>query len=147
VRITEATDGACTGGFGGGPGGGPGGGADGEQPEGMPTDMPTDLPEGGRGFGGGAFGQVTAVSATGFTVTAQDETTVEVSVGDATSYTTTVTADASAVAVDRCATALGDTDDTGAVTATSIAVSDPVDGECQIGRGGFRGGAPGQDAS
>lgn len=135
VRISEAQDGECTGGFGGGPGGG-------ERPEGMPTDLPTDLPTdrptdmpgGGRGFGGGTFGAVTAVSATGFTVEAPDSS-VEVTVAAATTYATTATADASAVEVGRCATAQGEADDTGAVTATRISVSDPVDGACSSGRG------------
>lgn len=131
VRIDEpADDGGC--GFGAG---GPGG--DGERPEGAPSDLPSGAPDGvRRGFG--TVGQVSAVSDDAFSVTSQrpgDEDPVEVTVtvdGD-TALTTTAAAKASAVEVGRCVVARGDGDDTGAVTATSISVSDPVDGECQSG--------------
>ena len=149
VRITVATDDGCTGGFGGGPGGGgPGGG---ERPEGAPTDLPSDLPTDrpsdrpGRS-GGGTFGEVTAVSADGFTVSSarpgeDDKTTVDVTVSGDTTYTTNAEADSSALQVGKCVNATGDTDDTGAVTAERISVSDAVDGQCT---GGFviRNGAP-----
>jgi hypothetical protein len=146
VRITAATDGSCTrGGF--------GGGTPGDRPSGAPSGMPTARPSGapgagGRGFGGvGAFGQVKAVSGTGFTVTAQQpgpngdsgqtrEVTVTVSAD--TSYTTTKAATAAALAVGKCVSATGQSDDTGAVAARRISVSDAVNGQCT---GGF-GGAP-----
>lgn len=126
VRITEAgEDGECTGGFGGS--GGPGG----ERPEGMPTDLPTtDRPDGP----GGTAGKVTAVSTTGFTVESA-EVDAEVTVDAETTYSTTTEADAAAAEVGRCVTAAGESDDTGAVTATRISISDPVDGECSAGRG------------
>ncbi|GAA4721847.1 hypothetical protein [Nocardioides conyzicola] len=155
VRITAASDdGTC--GFGGG----------GQRPAGAPSGMPTDRPSGapsgapsggpgggGRGFGGfGTVGEVTAVSATGFTVTATqpgggesaDATSTEVSVtvGDDTTYTTNAKATAAAVKVGACVNALGESDDTGAVAATSISVSQPVDGACTGGFGmGRAGGA------
>jgi hypothetical protein len=134
VRITRANDDdSC--GFGGGPGAG-------ERPEGAPSDMPSGAPGGMRGELG-TIGEVTAVSATGFTVSAtqpgsEDPTDVSVTVGDDTTYTTQAKAQASAVAVGTCVTARGDSDDTGAVAATTISVSDPVDGECAVGFGGFR---------
>ena len=154
VRIIAATDGSCTrGGFGGG-------GA----PSGRPSDLPSDLPSerpggapsggpGGRGFGGfGAFGQVTAVSGTGFTVAQQrfgqdgqdDETTdVAVTVAAATTYTTTQDATATALAVGTCVSATGEADATGAVKAQRISISDAVDGRCAVGFAGFGGGRPG----
>jgi hypothetical protein len=150
VRITAANDDdSC--GFGGGPGGG-------ERPEGAPTDLPSDRPSdmpsgapgGGRG-GFGTIGEVTAVSADGFTVSAtkpggEEATDVSVSVGDDTTYTTQAKAQASAVAVGTCVTARGDSDDTGAVTATTISVSEPVDGQCGAGfGGGFGGGMRGPE--
>ena len=52
---------------------------------------------------------------------------------DATTYTRTVAADASAIVVGQCATARGEADDSGKVTATSITVSAPTDGECSSG--------------
>lgn len=156
VRITEKTDGSCAvgGGFAGGqrPGGAPS-----DMPTDMPTDMPEGMPSGGPGgMGGmGTSGEVTAVSDTGFTVAAtsrdsEETTSVDVTVGSDTTYTTTETATKSALAVGRCVTATGETDDTGAVTAERISVSDPVDGECTtgfVGRGGLPGGAPSQDGA
>ncbi|MFC6043504.1 hypothetical protein [Nocardioides hankookensis] len=145
VRITAANDDdGC--GFGGGqrPDGAPSG-----MPSDMPTDRPSDMPSGGPGGMGGGFGtvgEVTSVSATGFTVSAtqpgsEDASDVSVTVGDDTTYTTQAKAQASAVTVGRCVTARGDSDDTGAVVATTISVSDPVDGQCTggFGGGGMRG--------
>ena len=142
VRITAATDDGCTGGFTGGPGGGgPGGG---ERPEGAPTDLPSDLPTDRPSdlparTGGGTFGEVTAVSADGFTVSStrpgeDDTTTVDVTVSGDTTYTINAEADSSALEVGKCVNATGDADDTGAVTAERISVSDAVDGQCT---GGF----------
>jgi Domain of unknown function (DUF5666) len=135
VRITDATDDGCAGGmqFGGGPGGG-------ERPEGMPADRPsgrpTDMP---ARMGGGTFGEVTAVTADGFTVSStrpgeDDATTVEVTVSADTTYTKNADADSTALKVGRCVNASGDTDGTGAVTADRISVSDATDGQCT---GGF----------
>ncbi|MBA2952227.1 hypothetical protein HZF07_00785 [Nocardioides sp. CGMCC 1.13656] len=129
VRVEEpADDGGC--GFAaGGPDGAPS-----FQPEGTPSDLPSGAPDGvRRGFG--TAGTVSAVAADGFSVTSQrpdEEDPVEVTVtaDDDTTVTTTAAAKASAVEVGRCVVAQGGTDDTGAVTATSISVSDPVDGEC-----------------
>jgi hypothetical protein len=150
VRIMEvADDGGC--GFGGGGGQRPEGAPSGmpsDLPSDLPSDRPSDLPGGGRGFG--TVGEVTAVSGTGFTVSAtqpgaDDATDVGVTVGDDTTYTTNAKAAASAVKVGVCVNAQGDSDDTGAVTATSISVSQPVDGECTggFGMGGMGGGRPG----
>ena len=147
VRVTEASDdGGC--GFGGGGGQRPEGAPSGmpsDMPSDMPTDRPSDMPNGGRGFG--TVGEVTAVSGTGFTVSAtqpgaDDATDVSVTVGDDTTYTTTAKANAAAVEVGVCVNAQGDSDDTGAVTATTISVSRPVDGEC-TGGFGMGGGRPG----
>ncbi|MFJ9388051.1 hypothetical protein ACIRON_04485 [Nocardioides sp. NPDC101246] len=153
VRITEKTDGSCAG------GGGFGGG---QRPEGMPSDMPSDMPEGmpsggpgGMGGGMGTSGEVTEVSDSGFTVAAtsrdsEESTSVSVTVGSETTYTTTKTATKSVLVIGKCVSATGEADDTGAVTAVRISVSDPVDGECTTGfggRGAMPGGAPGQDGA
>ena len=140
VTVTQKTGGTCTGGFGGrGPAGqapkldgqGPGGG---------------QLPEGGapggngsarpqlRGFGG-AFGEVTAVSATGFTVKSSrpsgtEETNVTVTVSGTTTYTATAQGAASDVKVGLCMRANGTADDSGAITATTVALTNPTNGEC-----------------
>lgn len=101
-----------------------------DMPTELPSDMPTDLPE--RVMA--TVGEVTAVSATGFTVQGLGDEEVDVDVTDDTTFTTTADATADAVEVGRCLSAQGETDDTGAVTAATISVSDPVDGACS---GGF----------
>lgn len=132
VRISEPTDGTCS------PVLGPDG-AGGPQLQGTP---PSGAPQGGprpqvRGLGG-AMGKVTAVSGSGFTVSSvvpgsTAATTVTVTVGAATTYTTTAKGAPADVKVGVCVQAQGTADDTGAVTATRIAVSTPQDGQC----GGF----------
>ncbi|NUU16060.1 hypothetical protein HP550_02185 [Cellulomonas humilata] len=153
IRITQPSDdGTCAGGF-GGFAGGPGGGdrPDGaptdlpsmRAPDGAPTDLPSGAPDGARMFGGGASGTVTAIDGSTLTVetTGPDDATTSrtVTVTDATTYTTTAAADASAMVVGQCATARGEADDSGKVTATSITVSAPTDGDCTTGMLGGRG--------
>lgn len=109
------------------------------RPSGSPNPSAGNNPAGGPR----AFGAVTAVSATGFTVHSTFGTTtsdVTVTVTSATTYTKTVTADASVLVVGACVAAQGKADDTGAVAATSIAVSKAGPNGCT---GGFRGGAGG----
>jgi hypothetical protein len=131
VAVSPAGDDGCTGGF-GGPGGA--GAGSGERPTDMPTDMPTDrpsgMPNGGRG-GFGTAGQVTSVSDTGFVVDGPNGS-VTVSVVADTGYTKRVASEASALTVGRCVRVQGDADDTGAVTATSVQVSDKVDDQCGL---------------
>jgi len=148
VRITPAVDGECA--AAADRGAGPGGlgqlMTSGPAPEGMPTDAPSDLGQRVEGPAG-AFGKVSAVSASGFTVasvrptapgsTESAATAVAVTVTDDTSYTTTAKATSAAVKVGLCVDARGDEDSTGAVTADTIAVSPKVDGQCgSFGLGG-----------
>jgi Domain of unknown function (DUF5666) len=97
---------------------------------------------------GRAFGKVTAVSATGFTVQgvargSNPATTTTVTVNASTTYTKTAVATSSALAVGVCIAALGPADDTGAVTARTIAVSKPGSTGCAGGLGGGAGGRGG----
>ncbi|MFI9382776.1 DUF5666 domain-containing protein [Kutzneria sp. NPDC052558] len=110
-----------------------------------PSGSNSPRPSTGANPAGGprAFGAVTAVSATGFTVHSTFGTNasdVTVNVTSATTYTKTVPADASALVVGACVAAQGKADDTGAVAATSIAVSKAGPNGCT---GGFRGGRGG----
>lgn len=164
VAITTPVDGACTGGFGGGPGGAMPGGeapADGALSDGAPTDLP-EMPDGtptgaadggmpaGGGFGGVTAGLVTAVDGSTITVEPGDDAAVAtVTVDDATTYTSTVTADATAIAVGRCVTAQGESDSSGQVAATALVLSDATDDGCSSGFGGpgGRGRARPGDAS
>ena len=146
ARITEPSDGSCTmsGGFGGPRGGGtpPSGAPEGGSRQ-RPTDLPSDGVSVGRGFGG-AIGEVTKVTSAGFTVASQQPgsddtkaTSVTVTTGADTTYTTTAKASSSDVKAGVCVTSMGDADDTGAISAKTIAVSQPVDDAC-----GFAGMRP-----
>lgn len=90
------------------------------------------MPEGG----GGVSGEIAAVSDALMQVQGDDGQTA-VSWDGSTAITQTVSATATDVTVGVCVTAVLDDDG----TATSIAVSQPVDGECT---GGFGGGGMGQ---
>lgn len=148
------------GGFGGGGGGGGGfGGGQGGMPSGAPTDMPrgampSGMPQGGQGrpeggrpsgapsgfpAGGGAaggmvMGLVESVGDGTLTVAmtrpGEDAASSTVTFDSTVTVTTTADASASALAVGRCVSASGDPDETGAVSATAIRVSDAVDGAC-----------------
>ena len=106
---------------------------------------------GAGGFGGlGAFGKVTAISATGFTIdsirptsgtaTTAVPTTETVQTPAGTKYTQTGAANAKALVIGLCVTALGKADDTGSIAATSIILQQAVNGSCSSGFGGGFGG-------
>ena len=147
VTLSEAVDGECAQGFGGTPPSGlPEGGMQSGMPEGgMPSGMPEDgeRPSGGPGggFGGFAVGLVTAVD--GDTITVEgaglgqdaEATTSTVTLGGSTVVTTTAEASADDVEAGLCVTAMGEVDDVGAVTAATMQLSEPTDGQCG---GGFR---------
>ena len=110
-----------------------------------PSGSNAPRPSTGNNPAGGprAFGAVTAVSATGFTVHSTfgtNATDTTVTVTSATTYTKTVSADPTVLVVGACVAAQGKADDTGAVAATTIAVSKAGPNGCT---GGFRGGAGG----
>lgn len=132
-------------------------------PSGFPTGArPSGAPGTRSGLAATVFGKVTAVHGTTITVSAASfargsssasaspaPKTVQkrVTVMSSTIYTETVSATKSALEVGRCATAEGATNSTGAVSARSIAVTDPVNGQCLTGGGfggfGFGGFGPG----
>ena len=120
------------------------------RPSGSPR--PSGTNGAGRGnLGGFAFGSVTAVSATGFTVHSvargkNPATDTTVTVTSSTTYSKVESATSSALAVGDCVAAVGSTDDTGAVTAKTIGISKPGPNGCTAafaGRGGGRGGSNG----
>lgn len=147
VITTPTSSGTCGGGaFGGG-----GGSQRGTR---APNPSRTPRPSGANGAPGNfgrAIGKVSAVSATGFTVQgvargSTPATTTTVTVNSSTTYTKTQSATSSAMAVGDCVAAVGPSDDTGAVTAKTIAVSKPGKNGCTFGFGGgrgFRGGSGG----
>lgn len=151
VRISEPVDGSCTptGGPGGGGPGGTGGGpsfqanGNGQPPAGAQGGTPPSGAPQMRGSGG-AVGTVKSVSGNtvvvgstrfaaptdGSSTPTQESVDVTVTVTATTTYTATAKGSASDVKVGQCVQATGEADDTGAVTATRIAVTPPVDGEC-----------------
>jgi Domain of unknown function (DUF5666) len=140
VRISTAVDGSCTNGV------RPGNGAQRDQtapPEGAPKG---DGPVRRGGFG--AVGKVTAVDGSGFTVESSrpdstEPSTVSVTTSADTTWTRSVKATSKDVSVGRCVASVGRPDSTGAITATSIAVSQPVNGECVARFGPGPGARPG----
>jgi hypothetical protein len=82
-----------------------------------------------------------APGATGTPSTAATSTTpVTVHSSATTTWTRTATGTAKDLAVGQCVTALGKADDTGALTATTIASRPAQGGQCTIGFGFGRGG-------
>jgi hypothetical protein len=138
VRVSGSTNGACSIGGRGGPGGTRSG-----APSRRPSGAPSGLPRGG--FGGGAFGTVKSVTGSDFTVASQGfgqstgTSTVDVATSSRTTVSRSVAATSKAVRTGLCVTARGSSDSTGAVTASSVALSPPVNGSC----GGFGPGRPG----
>jgi hypothetical protein len=146
ITITAATATGCTRtGRTGAPGGGFRGG-NGSLPSARPSAA-------ARGFGGGGtFGQVTAVTATGFTVKStppptatatSSSTSVQITTTPSTTYVETVAARSSAVKVGLCVAAIGTADSTATVKATSITVSRPGANGCSGFGGRFGAGAAG----
>ena len=152
VTVSQAVNGRCFGGFGGGAVPSPGS-----------SFSPRPRPSGTRSFARpsgaartGAFATGSVVSVSGSTIVVASRsfgpgagaspaasvgttTNKTVTLTSATKITTVRSATAAAATVGRCVTAEGKADSTGTVAATSIAVTDPVNGKCTSGFGGFGG--------
>ncbi|MCU1622954.1 MAG: hypothetical protein JWL79_1799 [Frankiales bacterium] len=143
VSVSAPVNGACTGGFGGG------GGGRGTPPSGFvrPSGAPGGAGGGGRGGfgGGGAFGKVVSKSSSGFVVqgSAPGQTTsaitTTVTSTATTTYTTQQKATSTALKVGECVSARGQSDSSGTVAASSIAISAATNGTCTTGFGAGRG--------
>lgn len=145
VQISTAGANGCLTGF-GGAGMRPRGAGGQQRPAGSRAPRPSGAngprPSGADGARP-AGGKVTAVTANGFTVQEDNPQTgattdVQVTVDANTTYDKTVTADSSALKVGECVSATGQTDDVGAVTARTIAISQAGPNGCVMGaRRGF----------
>lgn len=134
VTISPATAQGCRPGMGFG-----GGGANmGARPSGGARPSAANGAGGGR-RGRGTFGTVSAVSAHGFTVQ-ETSATATVTTSASTTFLKTQTADKAALVVGQCATAVGQADDAGTVTATAISVRAPGPNGCVAGMSAGRGG-------
>jgi hypothetical protein len=166
VEIFPSIGGSCAAGLAGGLGFGGGAGGFGNRTgaprptrtDGQSATGPGGAQGGPNGFGAqlrGAVGTVTELGNGTFTVepvarrgtgtaTTPAASAVTVTYAASTTFSTLTKAAASSVKVGVCLTAVGKTDDTGAVTASAVQVSQPVDGSCTTGfrgAGGF--GRPG----
>jgi hypothetical protein len=114
------------------------------------------MPSGGSGggFGQVTSGLVTAVSGTTITVQVTGQSgakssTKTVEVAAATVYSTSVKADSSAITVGLCAAVQGASDNSGTVTAKTLALSEAGTSGCTqgAGAGGVGGGPSGNGAT
>ena len=93
-----------------------------------------------RGRGTTAAGKITSVSGTVFVVQVSTSNTPRtVTTTATTAFNKTVAADKSNLAVGQCVTAMGPSDDTGTVAASSITIRQPGPNGCL---GGFGGSGP-----
>jgi hypothetical protein len=148
VAISQPGTNGCTpgaGGFGGfGPRAGNGGAGDGSTT--TPGNRPARNGNGARRFAG-AFGKVASVSAPTFVVQGNNRngaaTTTTVTTDASTTFTKVVSASQSTLAVGQCVAALGPSDQTGAISANSIAIRPPGPNGCFTGNRGGPGGPGG----
>jgi hypothetical protein len=168
VVLSDSVNGSCNGGFGGaGAGGSGGGGFAGRFGNGSGAPRPSgSRSPGAGGFNRGAFGAnglIKSVDGSSFVVESRRRafgssespsssasptiTNVTVTTTSSTKYSKTVTATSAALAVGECVTAIGKTDDTGAVTASNIAIEQKVNGSCSTGFGRGPGGFGGASGS
>lgn len=89
----------------------------------------------GRGRGAPAAGKLISISGSGFVLQTSNATR-GVTTTPATTYSKTVATDHSALAVGQCVTAVGPSDDTGTVAASSISIRPSGPQGCQGGFGG-----------
>jgi len=138
VTISPAQNGQCTAGFGRPTDGRSfsGGVRPSGAPSGFPSDVPSNLRSGARAtFGDIVSGKVTALNGNALTVASRTSTGTApktVTLTSSTKYELTGVATKAALKVGRCATAEGSTGTTGAVAATSIAVTPAVSGQCSF---------------
>lgn len=140
VDVVPARGGSC--GFGGA---NPPSGA--AFPTGSPRTRPSTFPSGARsgGFAGSERATGTVASLSGSTLTVKAErsgstVTDTITLDPATVVTANVAAASSDLKQGECVSAFGKADDTGAVAATRIAISQPdPSGQCTSGFGGFGG--------
>jgi hypothetical protein len=126
--------------------GGPG---NGQRPTGQrPSGFPSGAPGASGALAGGAFATGTVSSVSGSTLViaagqpgASSTTNRTVTVDSKTNISTQRSTTSNSLKVGLCVTAQGSSDSTGTVTASSVRITDPVNGQCTagFGAGGFGG--------
>jgi hypothetical protein len=148
VTITAPVNGQC-GGAGQQPGGArPSGFPTGARPSGFPSGArPSDFPSGAAGrLRSGTFvtGTVTSVSGSAIVIAARSfgtstSSSRTVTVNAKTALSTPASTTSKSLAVGLCVAAQGKADSTGAVSATTVRITNPVNGSCTLGFGGPNG--------
>jgi hypothetical protein len=139
--------GACTVVAGPGRSGVPSGFPSGSRPSGFPSgSRPSGFPSGRPRVGAIATGKVTSIAGNTLVIAARQfrdsgTSNKTVTVTSSTKITTEAATTATSVKVGKCVTAEGKADSTGAVSATQVRITDPVNGQCDtFGRFGGGGG-------
>jgi hypothetical protein len=145
--LSSPVNGSCGArGFGGGqrPNGQRPSGFPSNRPSGFPSNRPSGAAGGNRAAAAFADGKVSSVSGATLVVAAQQRqsgasktTTKKITVGSSTKITTDAATTSHSVVVGKCVTAQGKADSSGTVSATSVQITDPTNGQCG---GGFGGG-------
>jgi hypothetical protein len=123
--------GACTGGTGARPA---------RPPSGFPSGpKPSGIPSGGVRVGAVASGKITSIAGTTLVIAARQfsgsgTANKTVTITSRTKITTEAQTTAASVKVGKCVTAEGKADSTGAVSATQVHITDPVNGQCSTFR-------------
>lgn len=138
TSLMVGTGSTCTFGAGQRPSGLPSGFPSGSRPSGFPSGArPSGFPSGRGRIGAIASGKVTSISGNTLTIAARQfgpsgsgSTNKTVTVTSSTKITTEAATNAASVKVGKCVTAEGKADSTGAVTATQVRITDPVNGQC-----------------
>jgi hypothetical protein len=113
----------------------------GQRPSGLPSGAP-----GQRAGGAFATGTVTSMSGSIVVIAARQPgpngstTNRSITVGPQTKITTPQSTTSQSVKVGLCVSAQGSADSSGTVTASSVRISDPVNGQCTTGFGGGNNG-------
>lgn len=137
VTINPSTKGDCGGTF-AGPGQRPSG-----APTKFPSGFPTNRPSGQQPkFGAIAAGKVSSVSGSTLVIAARQfgpnssgssgTTSKTVTIGSSTKIVTEASTTAGSLKVGKCVTAQGKADSSGTVAATSVRITDPINGQCTL---------------
>jgi hypothetical protein len=143
LSVSKPVNGQCGGGAGGA--GRAGGVGTGQRPGPRPSGLPSGAP-GRPGAGAFATGTVSSVSGSTIAIAAQQPgsngstTNRTVTVGSKTKISSQKSTTAKSLKVGLCVSAQGNADSTGTVTATSVRISNPVNGQCAVGFGGVNSG-------
>jgi hypothetical protein len=139
LTISTPVNGQC--------GSAPGGAGNGQPPTAQrPSGFPSGAPGLRAGSGGFATGTVSSVTGSTVVIAARQfgsngsTTNRDITVNANTKITTQRSTTSTSLKVGQCVSAQGSADSTGAVTASSVRITNPVNGQCTLGFGGGNAG-------